>query len=598
MGTEDNIDMNEAKRLKDKINNVKCNVLEGIKIRARVKEQIDGEKPSSTLLGKQSHSKNKPLITKIKTEPDATSYEPDVILDNQNDISNYIINYFENMYSEKITDMDRQNWFLSFIDKTISGTDNAILLKEITESEIFNIMEKFSKNKSPGIDGLPIEFYLRFFHIIKKEFCHMIRSSILGEELTETQRKAIIILIFKGGDYQLISSWRPISLICVDAKIISKILAARIKPLLNKCVSREQYCGGENSIIHCNNTTRDILTYLTSNNETGALVNIDLQKAFDSVDHHFLFKILDKMGFHHTFISWIRVLYTNTVSLCLINGHKTRPFTIKRGVRQGCPLSMILYVLAQEPLYQAIKQTRQIKPIGLPCRETKLLGFADDTTIFVKTELSITYIFYILEYFEEASSIRMNVSKTRIFGFGEWRGSENWPYPHIKVEVSSINILGITYAHEINTSVDIAWSDVLLKIKRKICSLSSRSFTIFQRALIINTIILSKVWYIAHTYPLPSKYSKLINKEIFPYLWLSKYNPLKRDNVHQCKYNGGLGVLNVLHKAQSILVSTFLKQFLNSQEDESILKYYCSLRVNPIFNIRETPLNVSSACPK
>ena len=132
--------------------------------------------------------------------------------------------------------------------------------------------------------------------------------------------------------------------------------------------------------------------------------------------------------------------------------------------------------------------------------------------MFVKTELSITYIFYILEYFEEASSIRMNVRKTRIFGFGEWRGRENWPYPHIKVEVSSINILGITYAHEINTAIDLAWSDVLLKIKRKIGSLSSRCFTIFQRALIINTIILSKVWYIAHTYPLPSKHSKLINK--------------------------------------------------------------------------------------
>ena len=115
----------------------------------------------------------------------------------------------------------------------------------------------------------------------------MIRDSILGQGLMDTQRKAIIVLIFKGGNCELISSWRPISLICVDTKIISKILAARIKPLLSKCVSREQYCGSEDSIIHCNNTTRDIITYITSNNETGALINIDLQRAFDSVDHHF-----------------------------------------------------------------------------------------------------------------------------------------------------------------------------------------------------------------------------------------------------------------------------------------------------------------------
>ena len=198
----------------------------------------------------------------------------------------------------------------------------------------------------------------------------------------------------------------------------------------------------------------------------------------------------------------------------------------------------------------------------------------------------------------EASSIKLNMRKTRVFGLGEWKGHVNWPYTHIKAEITHINILGITYAHEINAAIDISWSDVLLKIKQKISILSSRCFTIFQRAVIINAIILSKVWYIAHTYPLPCKYSKLINKEIFPYLWLSKYNPIKRDNVHQSKYNGGLGVLNVAHKAQSILVSTFLKHFLSSEENDSILKHYCSLRLNPIFNIRELPSNVSFMCPK
>ena len=147
-------------------------------------------------------------------------------------------------------------------------------------------------------------------------------------------------------------------------------------------------------------------------------------------------------------------------------------------------------------------------------------------------------------------------------------------------------------------AIDLSWSDVLQKIKNKINILQCRVLTIFQRAVIINATVLSKVWYIAHTYPLPCKYSKLINKEIFYYLWLSKYNPIKRDNVHQCKLNGGLGVLNVFQKAQAILLSTFLNHFLNSGENDSILKYYCSIRLNPIFNIREMPLNVSFICPK
>ena len=68
--------------------------------------------------------------------------------------------------------------------------------------------------------------------------------------------------------------------------------------------------------------------------------------------------------------------------------------------------------------------------------------------------------------------------------------------------------------------------------------------------------------------------------------------------MHQSNYNGGLGVMNVFYKAQSILISTFLKQFLNSLENESIIKYYCAIRLNPIFNIRDLPLNVSYVCPK
>ena len=94
-----------------------------------------------------------------------------------------------------------------------------------------------------------------------------------------------------------------------------------------------------------------------------------------------------------------------------------------------------------------------------------------------------------------------------------------------------------------------------------------RNLTIFQRAIMINTVILAKVWYTAHTYPLPNKFSKLINKEIFHYLWHSKYNPIKREVLHQSRLNGGLEVKNVLLKAQSILSSTFLKQFMNPNEN-------------------------------
>ena len=158
----------------------------------------------------------------------------------------------------------------------------------------------------------------------------------------------------------------------------------------------------------CNNATRDPIYYIHDNNETGALINIDLQRAFDSVDNQFLYKVLRKMGFSETFISWIKLFYKDIVSLVLVNGHQGDTFKIKRGVRQGCPLSMILYIIAQEPLYQAIKKTHQIRSLDIPCQKKKAIGYADDSTFVVKSELDIIYIFTILKHFELASAVKLN----------------------------------------------------------------------------------------------------------------------------------------------------------------------------------------------
>ena len=125
------------------------------------------------------------------------------------------------------------------------------------------------------------------------------------------------------------------------------------------------------------------------------------------------------MGFSQFLISWIKVLYSDIESMCMINGHLGDCFKVNRGVRQGCPLSMTLYVISQEPLYQAIKQTQQIEPLDIPCTPIKLLGYADDTTIFAKSDIAIMYIFTILKHFELESGIKLNTQKNKALWFGK-----------------------------------------------------------------------------------------------------------------------------------------------------------------------------------
>ena len=104
--------------------------------------------------------------------------------------------------------------------------------------------------------------------------------------------------------------------------------------------------------------------YAGKNKITGVLINLDWEKDFDKVDWDFLNKIMKKLGFPEFVMKWLGILYTDITSSCLINGNITKKFRIERGVRQGCPLSMITYVLFQKPLYQAIERNNRIIPFG------------------------------------------------------------------------------------------------------------------------------------------------------------------------------------------------------------------------------------------
>ena len=164
------LDITETKRLKEKINSIKEEVMEGVAIRARIKEQTEGEQASASLLSKQCSTKSKQYMYEIKTEYTDDNY-PNTTLKSQTNISNYVTDYFGKQHEEKNMNKHSQDWFLSFIDKCIYESDNKSLTSIITDEEIYFTLKTFQTNKSPGIDGLPVELYMRFFHIIRRDFC-------------------------------------------------------------------------------------------------------------------------------------------------------------------------------------------------------------------------------------------------------------------------------------------------------------------------------------------------------------------------------------------------------------------------------------------
>ena len=486
-----------------------------------------------------------------------------------------------------------QNWFLQFVNSKVTSNIKEILDKAVNNDEIFDAIKLLNANKSPGLDGIPNEFYLKYWDIISKEVSKVIINIIFGTLLTGNQKRALITLIPKDGDLELLKSWRPISLLCSDVKIVAKILSNRLKPFMPDLISEDQFCMSNKSIVECNSQMRDIIYYAGENNLNGALINLDWEKAFDRVSWEFLYKIMIKMGFSEFVIKWIMTLYNGITSSCLVNGYITKEFKIERGVRQGCPLSMLMYVIFQEPLYIALEKSEIIKPLDLPCENKKKLGFADDTTIFVKNDESFVEVFNIIHKFEKASNSKINLKKTKLYGLGEWQDRIIYPIGGMKVEVDHFSTLGITFSSNYDLAIKISWTKIYEKIKTRLFIMSNRYLNIYQRAIIINSIISSKLWFTSHVYPLPVKYSTLINKEIYRFIWNNyNVNPIKREILNRGKQQGGIGLINICYKAKSIFVGTIIKMFQKYGEN-TLLKYYMAIRINTLFSIRELPNIVS-----
>ena len=165
--------------------------------------------------------------------------------------------------------------------------------------EVFDALSNWQVNKTSGNDGLSKEFYPAFFDLLCPNLLKCLNYAFEIEELSTSQRQAVIILIEKKGrDKRYIKNWRPISLLNVDAKILSKILASCVKKVISSLITSDQTAYVPGCVIgESIRLTPDLIECSNIQNIPGDLVIVDIEKAFDSVDHTFLCSVLQKFGF-------------------------------------------------------------------------------------------------------------------------------------------------------------------------------------------------------------------------------------------------------------------------------------------------------------
>lgn len=259
-----------------------------------------------------------------------------------------------------------------------------------------------SLNKCPGSDGLSVELYRKFWGELSRPLFECLQAVFNRGFLSNEQKRGIITLLpKKKKDPRYMSSWRPITLLNVDYKILTKTLAKRLTGVLPLLIDEDQVGFMHGRFIGVNiRNINDVVEHLRSQEDGGIVVSLDYAKAFDSVDRSYLIEVLRSLNFGVNFVRWMHILYSDVQSFVINNGMSTGLFTLHAGLRQGCPISPYLFLLAIEKFASKIRQNNEIE--GIP---TSL--YPDGMTLFLRNGSSLEAAPSMLEEFKQYSGLSL-----------------------------------------------------------------------------------------------------------------------------------------------------------------------------------------------
>lgn len=454
--------------------------------------------------------------------------------------------FYVRLFTAQPLELQQQDFFLGQLSQRLSDAERSLCEGEVTLEECKAALDGMASGKSPGIDGLPAEFYQRFWPVLGRDLTEVINASYRSGCLSLSQRSGLITLLYKRGDRLEMKNWRPITLLCVDYKIAAKAIANRLLQVLPSIIHTDQSCGvrGRNPVVN-NRLMQDIVSDINRRGLGGAILSLDQEKAFDRVDWSFLLRVLLAMNFGSSFRKWILLFYTRISSSVLVNGERSAPFSVSRGVRQGCPLSPLLYVIMAETIASAIRNNSVIDGFSFPGnRRVKLCQYADDTSVFVMSDAALLEVFSLFHRYELASGARLNVTKSHGLLVGSWTSRTRLPV-HLNWSSRSITVMGVELS---NADDDGKWASSLNQLDSVLSQWQARKLSYHGRALVVNSFGLSIFWYLVSFLDMPGHVQQRINSRIFSFVWQRRRERLARASVTQRTCRGGLNVVDLQRK--------------------------------------------------
>lgn len=538
--------LHKYEKTKIEIEAINAHKTKGAHIRSKARWLEEGERTTKYFLAIEKRNSKGKNISKLINEKEETLTDPRQILKEEK-------RFYEKLYEENnaYTNLLNEDVFLEQPSiKRLNNEQKDICDEEITIIECGEALSSLKNDKSPGTDGFTAEFYKFFWRHIANLVFDSFKYALEHGRLSIEQRRGILSLLPKEGkDIRFLKNWRPIALLNTDYKIITKLLAKRLQPILPDIIHTDQTGYVEDRYIGENiRKIEDIIYYTNIHQKPGILLLIDFEKAFDSINWKYLLKALKSFNFGDTFCRWIRILYTDIQSCVLNNGHSSEFFYTGKGIRQGCPLSAFLFTIAVELLAVKIRNDPNIKGIRIGNCEIKLSQLADDTSIFIEDVTSLGLVLNTLFTFYTVAGLKLNRNKTEAVWLGMLANRDLKPF-RIKW-VTNFQSLGIKFSSiKIPNSTEENFETRIKAIEKCLNLHRIRDLSWKGRITILKALAAPKILYAVTNLHVPEELIKRVNTMFYKFLW--KGNRIKRNVIISRKEEGGLEMIDFESKIKS-----------------------------------------------
>ncbi|KAL4385916.1 hypothetical protein GQ457_09G028800 [Hibiscus cannabinus] len=436
--------------------------------------------------------------------------------------------------------------------------------KPFSSEEIWSALSAMDGSRAPGPDGFNMTFLKRFWEELKDDILSFFELFFNGQLSDKSFNHSFIVLIPKTKSPISMEDYRPISLVSFVYKLLAKVLAFRLSSVSEEIIGETQFAFSPGKqILDCVLIANEVVDYTKKRGLQGIVFKADFRKAYDFVDWNFLLFVMERMGFGKKWCSWIKLCISIVFISVLVNGSPTNPFNISHGMRQGCPLSPLLFNIIAEALSSLFRKAASLGlfssiRIGNSSAGLSHLQFADDLIVFCgASETEIKNVVRLLRGFEVASGLKLNLKKSKLLGINvDAAVIDNWAEKiFCKSEKFPSTYLGLPLGISKNDAH--VWDPVVEKVRLKLSGWKSKTLSFGGRITLVKSVLSNLPIYFISILPMPVKICKLLSNIIAKFLWGSSDHRaihwLKWETICLPRSHGGLGLINFKVKNHAML---------------------------------------------